>query len=266
MPQVVHWNPRLRLREAGVLWRIPRFKRVNNFGDLIGPLIVQRICETQNLSKYGLDDRRLLTVGSIINVEGREGDVVWGSGIHGNLLPLRKPFPKLDIRSVRGPLTAQILRTTGNNVPDVYGDPALLFSQLWEDSEIGIIRRSGGTVFVPNYEDLFSAPPRSLSPQGNPVEIIRTIASANLVIASSLHAIIIADSYGVPSVLMKSPSQSIFKYEDYFAGTGRSLPKISKNWLHAVEAEPSTPLEFWDHKKLMDSFPLDLWRSGERAL
>jgi pyruvyltransferase len=253
----------MRLREAGVLWRIPRFKRVNNFGDLLGPLIVQRICETQNLSKHGLDDRRLLTVGSIINVEGCEGDVVWGSGIHGSLLPLRKPFPKLDIRAVRGPLTAQILRTTGNYVPDVYGDPALLISQLWEDSEIGIIRRSGGTVFVPNYEDFFSAPPRSLSPKGNPVEIIRTIASANLVIASSLHAIIIADSYGVPSVLMESPSQSIFKYEDYYAGTGRSLPQISRNWLHAVDADPSPPLKSWDHNLLIDSFPLDLWRSGE---
>ncbi len=255
----MHWNPRKRLRASGILWNFPLPKREDNFGDLLGPWIVSRICDKLGLkvevSKHG----RLLTVGSIINLAARDGDVIWGSGIHGNHLPLKQPFPRLDIRAVRGPLTAAVLRESGNDVPEIYGDPALLIPFLWSDSELGIHRRTGGTVIVPNYYDLAKAPSDAINPRGNVLERVRAIASAEHVIASSLHGIILAEAYDVPATLVASDSERPFKYEDYYAGTGRPLPAVASDWQCAERTSPAKPIRSWDPQPLMQSFPSELW-------
>jgi pyruvyltransferase len=260
VPQVVHWNPRKRLASSGVLWRVPWLGRENNFGDLLGPWIVDRIRTVRDLGRPASDRHRLLTVGSIINIAGREGDVVWGSGIHGNHLPLPKALPRLDVRAVRGPRTAAVLRESRNLVPDVYGDPALLIPHLWTDAELGIRRRSGGTVIVPNFYDLGVAPANSLNPRGDLLERVRTIASAERVYASSLHGIVVAEAFGVPAVLVASTSERPFKYEDYYGGTGRGLPEIANGWDAAPDTRPGDPIEQWDHRPLLQAFPVDLWQ------
>lgn len=260
MPKIVYWNPRRRLADSGILWRLSRVRRLDNFGDLLGPLIVNRLRKTMNLGRAVSGRQRILTVGSlIINDRVQDGDVIWGSGVHGNLLPLRKPFPILDVRAVRGPLTARLLRETGNSVPDIYGDPALLVPHLWSDSELGIVRRSGGTVRIPNLEDLADAPIGALSPLGDPIEKIRTIASAARVFSSSLHGIIIAEAYGVPAVMVASNSQRLFKYDDYYRGTGRNLPQIADNWVTALDTPAGNPIANWDPHPLLHAFPSEFW-------
>lgn len=261
MPEIVHWNPHRRLAARGVLWRIKRPDRINNFGDLLGPWIVARMRAVLGLGRAVSAEQRLLTVGSIINPYAREGDTVWGSGIHGNRLPLEKPIPALDIRAVRGPLTARILRESDNSVPEVFGDPGLLIPHLWTDTELGIHRRSGGTVVVPNYHDLPFAPTGSLNPRGNMLDCVRRIASANRVIASSLHGVIVAEAYGVPATLVASATEQLFKYEDYYRGTGRELPTVARGWREGFIASPTDPLDTWDPTDLLESFPRDLWRA-----
>jgi pyruvyltransferase len=226
---------------------------------MLGPWIVARICAILNLGSAVSRKHRLLTVGSIINAVAREGDTVWGSGIQGKMLPLQNPIPQLDVRAVRGPLTAALLRESGNKVPDVYGDPALLVPHLWSDSELGVRRRSGGTVIVPNYYDLAGAPSTALNPRGDVLGRIRAIASAERVIASSLHGIIIAEAYGVPAVLVASVSERRFKYEDYYGGTGRSLPPIASDWRSALDTPAASPIENWDPQALLQAFPTELW-------
>lgn len=260
MPQIVHWNPRLRLRSRGVLWRVRRFDRENNFGDLLGPWIVARVASTLKLGRAISSRQRLLAVGSIINLVAREGDVVWGAGIHGNHLPLTDPIPPIDIRAVRGPSTAAVLRGCGIDVPEVFGDPALLIPHLWSDAELGIHRGTGGTVVVPNYYDLPNAPRQSLNPRGDMLTRVRAIASAERVIASSLHAIVIAEAYGVPATLVASSSEKLFKYEDYYGGTGRSLPPIAPDWQSAADTAAAEPISRWQAESLLEAFPSDLWR------
>jgi pyruvyltransferase len=261
VPQIVHWNPRRRLAASGPLWRIPLLRRENNFGDLLGPWIVDRIRAKLGLGAGVSNKHRLLTVGSIINIAGQEGDVVWGSGIHGNHLPLCTPFPRFDIRAVRGPQTARVLRETGNDVPNVFGDPGLLVPHLWSDRELGVKRGSGGTVCVPNFYDLADAPPNSLNPRGNLGERVRLIASAELVLASSLHGIVIAEAYGVPAVLVASASERRFKYEDYYGGTGRDLPSVALDWHSAGKTSPAEPISDWDYQPLLEAFPIELWHT-----
>lgn len=258
MPEIVFWNPRPRLRETGVLSRVPHWRHVNNFGDLIGPWIVERIRGTLNIGRSISSEQRLLTVGSGIPVCSQDGDIVWGSGIHGNYIPLTD-VQRLDVRAVRGPLTAALLQGMGNEVPEVYGDPALLVPHLWSDSDLGIRRMSGGTVMVPNYHDVPSAPPNALDPRGNLLERIRKIASANRVIASSLHGIVIAEAYGVPAVLVASSREHPFKYEDYYTGTGRQLPAVARDWRSALDMAAASPIENWDSEALLRAFPAELW-------
>ena len=263
MPQLVHWNPRLRVRPNGVLWHIPRLQRENNFGDLLGPWIATRIHDKLALGRPVSRNQRLLSVGSIINAVAREGDTVWGSGIQAKLLPLKAPLPRLDVRAVRGPLTAALLRESGNEVPDVFGDPGLLVPHLWTDEELGITRRSGGTVLVPNYYDLAAAPAGALNPRGAIVGRIRTIASAERVIASSLHGIIIAEAYEIPAVLVASGTEPHMKYEDYYRGTGRRMPSVVSDWRSALAAPAADRIKSWDAEALLQAFPADLWRNRQ---
>ncbi|WP_235038239.1 polysaccharide pyruvyl transferase family protein [Microbacterium sp. 18062] len=225
---------------------------------MLGPWIVQRICELEGLHTAVEASARLITVGSIMRM-GTEGDVVWGTGVSGKSLS-RGAFPRLDVRAVRGPISARHLRNSGNEVPDIFGDPALLIPSLWSDLELGIRRRSTGTVFVPNLFDAPVFPKEALNPRGRFLDKIRVIASADLVIASSLHAIVIAEAYGVP-VVPVSGSEPELKYHDYFEGTQRDAPAFAPSWQAALNLAPLSPLLSWDPAKLLAAFPRDLWLS-----
>lgn len=199
----------------------------------------------------------MLTVGSILHL-ARPGDVVWGSGAN-----VKEPAPiprDLDVRAVRGPRTADLLRGLGIRSAAVFGDPALLLPHLWTDEQLGIVRGSGGTVLVPNLHDRRHFPPDALSPRGSPLERVRQIASAQRVIASSLHGVVVAEAFGVPTVLVASRTEPSFKYEDYYLGTGRDLPAAASDWRTALDAPPNPPLREWDAAALLETFPEDLWR------
>lgn len=260
MVTIVHWNPHKRLAASGVLRHVRLIPRVNNFGDLLGPLIANRL-----LFRLGIPQSRkrgrVLTVGSILHF-ARSGDVVWGSGINGKIADQR--YPQLDIRAVRGPLTAGILRADGHQVPDVYGDPALLIPTLWTESELGVRRGSREMVYVPNLHDRSRFPDSALDPCAPVWEVVRTIASARLVVASSLHAIVIAEAFGVPVAPVRATAESEFKYADYFAGTGRETPRFAGSWEAAESYVIPSRLD-WDPRPLMEAFPADAWRTEPTA-
>jgi pyruvyltransferase len=233
--------------------RLP--SRVNNFGDLLGPLIVRRLLARLAVPARFTGSPRLLSVGSILHM-AQQGDIVWGSGVNGKIS--QEFFPPLDVRAVRGPLTARSLRRSGIAVPDVFGDPALLLPHLWSREELGIRQGTGGTVYVPNLHDRAAFPPESLDPRGDPLSKVAQIASAQQVVASSLHGIIIADAFDVPVSLVASPSEPTFKYEDYFEGTGRPLPRLAPTWRDAAPSDVGALS--WDPAPLIGAFPDEIWR------
>jgi len=54
-------------------------------------------------------------------------------------------------------------------------------------------------------------------------DILNKIRAASFVLSSSLHGIIMADAFGVPARLVVAElHENLFKYEDYYASTGRS--------------------------------------------
>lgn len=254
--EVVHWNPRLRIgveRLAPRGWPLP--VRTNNFGDMLGPAVVERLAPP-DVAEAPVGPQRLLAVGSILQF-ARDGDVVWGSGINGKLtaddsLTARR----LDVRAVRGPLTAAALQRRGIPAPDVYGDPGLLAPAL-----LGIPRHEPTipVTSVPNLRELHAwrGRPGLLNPRSPYATVIETIARSALVVASSLHAIVIADALGVPVSPVRPQHEALFKYEDYYEGTGRRLPAMAPSFGQAL-ATAAPPLE-WSDTALLSAFPADLW-------
>ncbi|WP_344090381.1 polysaccharide pyruvyl transferase family protein [Microbacterium deminutum] len=259
--QVVHWNPRRHLGSSRLARALPRVPRVDNFGDLLGPLVVRRLARS---APGRGDGRRLLAVGSILHF-AKDGDVVWGTGRNGKIPDEDHRFANLDVRAVRGPLTRAWLLDRGIDTPRVYGDPALLLPTVFPEFAASVVPLKRGVTIVPNMHDApqWRHADGFLDPTARLWTCIRTIAESSHVVASSLHGIIVAETFGVPVSLMLPGAEDLFKYRDYFGGTGRELPHAATMIEEALD-HPAPPLTGWDPQPLLQGFPRELWMDGAR--
>jgi pyruvyltransferase len=114
--------------------------------------------------------------------------------------------------------------------PEIYGDPALLYPRFYRP-EKEIKCRLG---IIPHYVDKSSKALKNLagSPEVKIIDIERPIndvvdqvCSCKYIASSSLHGIIVADAYQIPSAWIKFSENIVgngFKFRDYFASVGRS--------------------------------------------
>lgn len=254
--EVIHFNPKR--RPAGLLNRWRPKRPLNNFGDLIGPPLVRRIEQEYGLNQPS-EHRRLLAVGSIMRLSN-PGDVVWGSGVNGKTLH-PGAAPALDVRAVRGPRTREFLAAAGTEVPEIYGDPALLWSRYWPRDYYLANAKTRPVTIVPNHNDMRGlSDDRVLSPLGQAHDVIRQLAASEFVCGSSLHGIVIAESFGIPARLVVSDHEALFKYEDYYAGTGRSNFDVASSVEEAIAMGGERPPVF-DADALINAFPTDLYVS-----
>jgi pyruvyltransferase len=258
------WNPRRSRLPSRIDARVPVGRRINNFGDLVGPMLVRRAIQDLNLdAKRANRHTTLFSVGSVLHF-AKTGDVIWGSGRNGKVADNIHKFGNLDIRAVRGPLTGDFLRARGIDVPDVYGDPALLLPHYYPE----LVRLSENKLYpvtyVPNLNDVGAEPYRGLEPDlqldpRSPFSVcIARIVQSERIIGSSLHGIVIAEAFGIPAVGLHSSSESAWKYDDYYLGTGRGYGLLAPDVESAQRAVVPKPL--FDADALIHSFPSDLWR------
>lgn len=251
-----------------VWWQPPAsfglFPKVSNLGDALSPYIVNQCRLSAGLGKF-ISTSRLLAIGSILH-RAVDGDVVWGSGHHGLKADSAYNFRHLDVRAVRGPITAALLRKKGIEVPDVFGDPAVLLPSFVSKPEVG---RRSAFVIVPHYADRrrvsFDAPVVRTYGR-NFLGFVRKLAQAETVLSASLHGIIIAESYGIPSILVRNAaSETLDKYTDYYESTGRHEYPIADSFEDAARLSPP-PLPSLDKMRmdLRASFPSDLWEGMSR--
>ncbi|MBE1876372.1 polysaccharide pyruvyl transferase family protein [Myceligenerans pegani] len=236
---------------------------VDNFGDLLGPMVVERMLWRRRPQDRPpkLARRRLFAVGSTLHRAGGS-DVVWGAGVSGKQLhPYPKAYPRVDVRAVRGPWTARLLTDLGVDVPAVFGDPALLLPRLLPELSSWAHAPVTDTLIVPNHNDLDAyrdAEHPVLDPRLPLHTVLRTIARSRFVVGSSLYAVIVADSLGVPARFVASETEGPFKYRDYLAGTGRPTTRIARDIAEAHHLggheRPDADLD-----ALEDAFPWDLW-------
>jgi pyruvyltransferase len=238
-----------------------------NFGDELSLITVGLMLARRGATIFDCTDRprQLVAVGSVLHM-AREGATIWGTGVHGSVPDFGHVYHKLDVRAVRGPLTRRFLQQRGIQVPEIYGDPGLLVPILTAgrfavtgEYEVG---------FVPNFHDREHLDAQQFGKRFPDINIIDPLRAWNLVIAdilkckfvmaSSLHGIVTAESFGIPARYVRlTEHEALLKYEDYFEGTGRPVSFASS--VEQALDMGGIALGGYDPAPLLAAFPYDLW-------
>jgi len=239
----------------------------SNFGDAISVGIVERILgrPIRATSTPSLGREKFLAIGSIINY-AEEGDTLWGTGVNGKYLKKSDyHFNRLDVRAVRGPLSRQFLLEMGVNCPEVYGDPTLLLPKLFPEFQKPS-EPSQDYIVIPHFSDehLFRDLPQMVSVKEEWQTVVERILNSKFVISSALSGVIVAEAFGIPARLLISPNENntetIFKYSDYYYGTGRFNYQFATSVEEALRMG-GEPMPACDLDRLLQAFPYDLFQN-----
>ncbi|MCK0507045.1 polysaccharide pyruvyl transferase family protein [Aromatoleum anaerobium] len=242
-----------------------------NFGDVLSPLICARVAG-RSVVWAPAGECDLVALGSLMQrVKERFWNKrisVWGAGFIAAEKPHRS---RHRLCALRGKLSAAIVGA-GDEV--ALGDPGLLASLLIEHEPPPATRR--GCLIIPHYKDRdcpeLLAAVRDLAGVelvdvfSPPLEILRRIRAAEVVLSSAMHGLIAADSLGVPNAWLKVSDAlrgGDFKFRDYYSVFGIEPPQIglNANLLHDASVIVDTyrrPGIEMIKDGLLRSFPPDL--------
>jgi pyruvyltransferase len=242
-----------------------------NFGDYLSRVIVERIVEAPlecYVKKNVNQKKKLLALGSVLYF-ANEGDVLWGTGVNGKILDKEAfNFSSLDVRAVRGPITRKFLKDNFQiDCPEIYGDPALLFPYLFPEFK----RKENPSIpylIIPHYSDtdfFQSSNYENVTYTSEPWDqILEKILDSQFVIGSSMHAVILAEAFGIPARLLRisdSPHNHFLKYQDYYFSTNRPNFQYATSVEEALTMGGEPPFEC-DLEKLYNSFPIEFWSNA----
>ncbi len=221
-----------------------------NFGDDLTPWLLPRlgIAPIHRPPK----EARLIGIGSILEFLPQDWDgAIWGSGLmHDHAFEL----PRARRLAVRGRLTAERI---GANDTCALGDPGILIARFlprpaprWDVALVPHGHHRGHREFM----SLASGSHRStrvVNVHQSATRAAQEIASASLVVTTSLHGLITADSYGIPAVwttLEPAIGGGDFKFRDYESvitpGSSRFMPfRAGIRLDEIVEAATAAPSE-----------------------
>lgn len=242
------------------------FKDKNNFGDMMGPLMIERLfnIKTEYADPW---NTQMISIGSIIDVFcvkklldirklGRgllfkRKPLVWGSGF---LYPSHWFLIKnLEVHSVRGQLSAKRLGLE-NNIP--LGDPGLLADRLIDKKpakrfKYGIVPHyaDSKSLYIKRLEEILpdNVVVDVLAPV---VDVIKTIASCDVIVSTSMHGLIVADSFGIPNLWARTNNDLLggdFKFRDYYSIFGIINPDFIN--LHEYPFKEEIDLHMMHYKR-----------------
>ncbi len=235
----------------------------DNLGDFLAPVIVEWMLAQKgmNLQTICAGKKHLMAVGSILGL-GRFDAVVWGSGVNSfeNAAHVteQKKYRKYDVRALRGPVSRQVMTANGYDCPELYGDPAILMPLIYP----GERKKGKDYVVIEHYLKQNSDAEKLDIKTTDYRSFIDRMLTAEIVYSSSLHGIILAESYGIPAVFIGNGMEKEWlKYYDWYYATGRYDVKIASD---LQQAKRMTPMELPQLDKLQEglqkSFPYDLWK------
>ena len=251
-------------QRRALYWWQPKNGGVN-IGDHLSKVIVEAMLalRDRDILKKRDPGRRLFAIGSVLH-NARDGETVWGSGINAKIADAQHRFSRLDMRAVRGPLTRGWLMGRGISVPEVYGDPALLMPEFYSSELIGAATKTPFVV-IPHFneaaEKYAAYRDQLLLPNMKPLAFVRALLGAETVVSSSLHGVILAEAYGIPAVYLDSGNgENRFKYDDYYAGTGRAGWHSGRTVEECLDLGGNGPFDLHGIQLgLRRTFPYDLW-------
>lgn len=215
---------------------------VANFGDLLSPVLVE-VLSRRRVVFAGVHRCEMLVIGSILERYARHAwrrrlvlntrpVLVWGSGT------IRPGGPVLlgaaRVFSVRGVRTRERI---GLPAPMPMGDPGLLVDLLLGDKRPAKAWRWG---IIPHVNDRVDPRFAELAKRTKGATLIdvserdvravaRKIASCAFVASSSLHGLIAADAFGIPSVRLVAGDRirgGDWKFDDYASAFSARRPVV----------------------------------------
>ncbi|EGZ6645543.1 hypothetical protein GOP18_07000, partial [Escherichia coli] len=208
------------------------YTRHNNWGDQLNKYLIEKITNKKVVKNNFKKLPHILAIGSVLSSASNKS-IVWGSGFISKDAPLRETAP--DIRAVRGVLTRNKLQKDFSiDCPDVLGDPAVLLPLFYKAKHRSKKYKVG---IIPHYKDKQRAVVQDFLHKGcvlvdiqDDIEVfIDKINECEVVISSSLHGLIAADTYGIPNLWVSFGDQVLggdFKFLDYYSTTNNINPKM----------------------------------------
>ena len=211
--------------------RLRYFAGLFNWGDDVNPVLYENITGKNPIRMHVLDKtpaRHLLMCGSVLNF-ANEYSVVWGTGfmhrqstLEGCSMDMTK-----QIHAVRGPLTAKRLDELGIEVDVPYGDPSMLMknfaglADVSQEYEYGVVPHYIDKLRIKGWPDDIL----NINVADDTFTMIDQVRKCKKIISSSLHGLIVADTYGIPALWVKLGDKLVgddMKFHDYFASIGRA--------------------------------------------
>lgn len=232
--------------------RVYWFKRghgeaTGNFGDELGPLLVSHLLD-RPVEWAEPEDCDIAAIGSILSQVSKSAKRVnrtrplkiWGSGLIEE--DISQLDPCITPLAVRGQSTRNALSLDAD-IP--LGDPGILADLL-----VDPLPKSHLWGIVPHFshrksKDILGVAQKNgcrlIDPTGRAVDVLQAISSCQAIVSSSLHGLIVADSFGIPCCWLdiKSHKSHDYKFTDYCSGLGRDMfPRIGLEELEALTAAP----------------------------
>lgn len=208
-----------------------------NFGEELTQDIIERIFH-RSVEVHRFIDTKvdMLGVGSVIHLFNEGIDYktyVWGSGIIDD--QIGAVSDNFIFTACRGKLTRNQLAKKYHNIP--MGDPGLLSNLMYTNKiqktdKIGVIAhfRDEQSYFlndiIKKHPDIF----KIISVSQPPEQVADQIKGCKLILSSSLHGLIVSDSFGVPNIHLvlsdnlpgpKCLRGGKYKFKDYYSGIDR---------------------------------------------
>lgn len=265
--------------EASIDYKSHKFKK-SNWGDDLNYYFFNEYCEDKFIPipynyLFGKREQHYLLIGSIITFFNLNNTIIYGTGI-------QYPKDKItgipdQIISVRGPKTRSVLLEKGIQCPEVYGDPALLLPMFYQPK---VSHRKGITI-IPNEGTLREHKDQVISEiieshhncrflnmreYDRWQDVIDTICSSELIVSESLHGLIVAETYGIPSVwceFIEHPQDWDFKFLDFYESIGKYDQKIQKiydidQYEQVISMKPQWEKGNIDYEGMLKVFPFQI--------
>ena len=225
-----HYSARESENQVTLTWWARPFP--GNFGDWLSPLIIGNYTTDRILyhsPTAPIVEHHIISTGSI----GRfitPSSIVIGTGISSDDVELH---PKAEYMSVRGPITAKLVKECGGPDVESFGDPGAVMSRI-----IPLVRpkkTNGKTAFVRHYThnslpmrlpDNFEELSVLMSSPEKIAEFLGTLIGYDRVVTSAMHVFIACQSYAIPCSLVTfegfedAVHGTGLKYGDYAMGVG----------------------------------------------
>lgn len=247
-----------------------RDNTVCNVGDEINPYIASFL-SNRPIHRTHIAHADLLGIGSILDwaPERKRLYPVWGSGsLKSSYIKENNYRPYL----LRGPLTHSLFTSSTKIIP--YGDPGLLCNRIWPHHKETL--HDWG--IIPHHSQLNKPWLKRLRENTHNSIIIdvtnrdipflmKQISSCKAIASSSLHGLIIADSYQIPNIWLWETELhhgGQWKFFDYFSGIGRqAIENINPDYLEDLNSIQLNHYNYNHFKqidkicnRIVDAFPL----------